>query len=182
MGLEVHVIAKRTAREVVTGGYPLADAAVVVASATTIGELEVNGVNDMVAQLEGLCRKEQAVISRLNIIDHVWVTGEPTGHPSADQYAVELHGDIISQTNIGMWEQQLRRVGMLLADRGFVHLWHCKIGRNETLLKLIARHVGKDVYAGTGNHSAFNFQWFGSYVVAGPDGTMTRDVARPAMR
>jgi hypothetical protein len=172
---------------VLTGGQPWSDFVLWAAAAATVGDLQVEGVTDMIAQLQAVCRREQGVIGRLNVMDHTWQTGDPAeggdGDPGPDRLAVQLHGDIISVENIGMWEERLRAVGRLMADRGFVHLWHCKIGRNERLLRLMARAIGKDVYAGTANHNALNFQYpGGEYVVAGPDGTFARGAARPAMR
>jgi hypothetical protein len=168
MGLDVTVMSKKEDF----------DLALLVAGATTVGELDVASVPDMAAQLAGLCRRERAVISRLCVVDHGRLEGDADG--SNAEYTIRIGESTLTTGFMYLYERPFRQVGALLADRGFIHFWHCWAGQNVGLLKMIARAAGKPVYAGTGRHNAvFNFNW-GGYVCVGPDGTVSYDVDRPA--
>lgn len=131
----------------------------------------------MVAQLEGLCRQERAVISRLSIIDHGRLEGNADG--TSAEYTIRIGENTMETGSMPMHERAFRRVGALIADRGFIHFWHCWAGQNVELLKMIAKAAGKPVYGGTGKHNPiFNFNW-GGYVCAAPDGTVAWDTGRP---
>ena len=60
-----------------------------------------------------------------------------------------------------------------------MHLQHCDVGQNRTLLLRVAQVFGVSVYAATGKYNpVLRFTW-GDYVRADPDGTFHTDVGRP---
>jgi hypothetical protein len=178
VGLEVKVLTKRTTWDLVTGDDRWGDFVLLATGATTVGELDVTSVQDMVAQLEGLCREERAVISRLIIIDHsAKVADADGGNP---EYRLRIGDSSVETGSMYMYAKHFRRVGALLADRGYIHFWHCYAAKNVDLLTMIAKAAGRPVYGGTGKHNPVaNFNW-GGYVCAAPDGTVAWDTGRPA--
>jgi hypothetical protein len=175
--LDVKALTKKSLSDLVTGESFWSELATLACGAVTVGELDVTNVSDMVGQLEGLCRKERGVISRLSVIDHGRLEGNADG--SNAEYVIRIGESTVQTGTMYLHYRFFRQIGALLADRGFVHFWHCWAGQNVELLKVIAEAVGKPVYAGTVRHNpVFNFNW-GGYVCVAPDGTVTRDTARP---
>jgi hypothetical protein len=171
MSLEVSVISSRSITE---------DFASWAKAATMIGEVEVLNVADMAAKLVALrnaqaVTAESALIGRLNLMDH-----STTSEDDEDEIeGVRCGSDTITTQNLANFETSLRKVHYCMSARGFVHLWHCQIGKNETLIKELARIFGVDVYAGTGNQNAIlGFNW-GEDVVCSPGGVVKRNVPRP---
>ncbi len=170
MSLEVSVISNRSI---------LDDPVSWFAGATRIGEIEVSNVIDMATKIKALrdaqaVTTESAVIGRLNIMDHSVTDGKTiTGFKCGT--------DVVTMSNLAEFEPSFRKIGYCMSKRGFVHLMACQIGKNETLLKGVARIVGCDVYAGTGDHNPIYRFNFGDYVVCTPDGHIKRNVPRPSM-
>jgi hypothetical protein len=136
-----------------------------VQSVFRIGEIYMTDVDSMVRNV--INATQSTLIDRLNIIDH------------GDRDGIEIGGDWIDDTNLSEYAEKLRRLAGYFAPTGFVHLQHCSVGQNRTLLLALARIWGVSVYAGTGYENA-NFRFnVGDYVRADPDGTFISNVARP---
>jgi hypothetical protein len=169
MSLEVSVISNRSFID---------DPVSWLAGATTIGEIDITSVADMSAKLVNLrdaqsATTEDALIGRLNIMDHSTTSDGETVD------GIRCGSDVIEVGNLAQFETNLRKIHYCMSNRGFVHLWACQIGKDEALLRGLARIFGVDVYAGTGNHNAIlNFNW-GDYVVCSPDGVFKTNVPRP---
>ena len=106
-------------------------------------------------------------MSRLNILDH------------GNENSMEIGGDTLDEKNIDRFSKVLSLLKGNFAQRGFVHLQNCDIGKNEKLLAAFARIVIVPVYAGTGYHHGVLRLNTGDYVRADPGGTISRDVGRP---
>jgi hypothetical protein len=71
---------------------------------------------------------------------------------------------------------RLRRLRGHFAKDGFVHLQHCKIGQNETLLKKLSAILGVPVVAGTSYHNLVYRFNLGHYVKC--DATSCKTIGR----
>ena len=80
----------------------------------------------------------------------------------------------VSYTHLDVYKRQGK-----FDQSGFVHLQNCEIGNNEKLLAAFARIINVPVYAGTGSHNSVLRLNTGDYVRANPDGSISRNVARP---
>lgn len=106
-------------------------------------------------------------MSRLNILDH----GNTTGF--------EVGSDWVTIGTITGYQAKLQELRPYFEEGGFVHLQHCEIGQNTTLLARLAAILNASVYAGTGKHNPVYRFNFGDYVKVDPDGTVHRNVSRP---
>src|SRR5690348_4167085 len=68
-----------------------------------------------------------------------------------------------------------------MSSRGFVHLWACQIGKDEQLLRGLARIFGVDVYAGTGDHNPI-FNLTGATMWSAPPMASSRRTYRDPRR
>lgn len=135
------------------------------AAATRTGEVYMSNVLTMVTNVR---RKAGArPIDRLNIIDH------------GNEAEVAIGSDWIDEANFATFEPLLMFLWGKFSPKGFVHLQHCKAGRNRRLMTLFAQAFGVPVYAGTGGHNAACRLNFGEYVVCGPNGTCRGNAGRP---
>lgn len=152
-----------------------------LASATREDEIYMKSVPDMVTKVINklnsmrpytrVCNPAQnrpaPRMSRLNILDH----GSPTGF--------QVGSDRVTIANFATHQKEFQKLARYFDTGGFVHLQHCKIGKNEVLLKKLAKAVNADVYAGTGNHNPVYRFNFGDYVKVTPGGKVEKDVSRP---
>ena len=147
------------------------------ASMVREGEIYMTNVESMVANVLAALRKhyrncapgrvEYNSMARLNILDH----GNKDG--------IQVGSDWISPSNVTSYEPALKKLRGRFDKGGFVHLQHCEVGQNRTLLTSLARIFGVSVYAGTSyQNPVYRFN-FGDYVRADPNGTFTQDVGRP---
>ena len=147
-----------------------------MASATREGEIYMQDVASMVRNVlaalvpyRRVCAPGQSNLkmNRLNILDH----GNDNG--------LEIGSDWITPRTVRRHEPELAKLNGNFAARGFVHLQHCNVGSNRSLMCELARIFGVDVYAGTGKHNPVYRFNTGSYIRATPGGTYTVDVGRP---
>ena len=139
---------------------PLEDIATV-----RLGEIYMTAVSSLVRNVFKHTGKN--LISRLNILDH------------GSEYGIQIGNDVITLAALPKYEPTLNLLKGHFTKEGFVHLQHCKIGKNGPLLIQLAKIFGVSVYAGTGNHnSVYRFN-FGDYVRALPNGKFLKDVSRP---
>jgi hypothetical protein len=136
-----------------------------LASATRIGEIYMTSVTTMVDNVKKKIGNNK--ISRLNILDH----GNKSG--------IQIGNDWVSNTSLPNYQGKLRELQPYFEANGIVHLQHCNVGQNRTLLLSLARIFGVSVYAGTGKHNPIYRFNFGEYVRADPDGTFASDAGRP---
>lgn len=135
------------------------------AAVTRAGELYMSNVQTMVDNVLAHLRARKpysrtcspstptsAAMSRLNVLDH----GNKSG--------VEIGTDWITSGTFGTFRPQLRRLAGHFDDDGFVHLQHCEVGQNVTLLQLFADVFGVPVVAGRGLHNPVYRANFGYYV------------------
>jgi hypothetical protein len=92
-----------------------------IASASTIGEIEVTSVADMASKLVDLrnarsTTTESALIGRLNIMDHSIMSNDET----VDGIKIGL--DVITIRELARFEMSLRKIHYCMSRRGFVHL------------------------------------------------------------
>lgn len=135
------------------------------ASATRIGEIYMSSVETMVDNVKKEVGNKK--ISRLNILDH----GNKDG--------IQIGNDWITDKTLSIFETKLGELKPYFENNGFVHLQHCEIGQNRTLLLRLAKIFGVSVYAGTGLHNPVYRFNFGGYVRADADGTFNSDAGRP---
>lgn len=125
-------------------------------------------VQNVIDRLEFFRRfNKNRKMSRLNILDH--------GNPKQ----MEIGSDCIDEKNIDSFSKILGLLKGKFDRNGFVHLQNCEIGNNEKLLAAFARIINVPVYAGTGSHNSVLRLNTGDYVRANPDGSISRNVARP---
>lgn len=98
-------------------------------------------------------------LSRLNILDH----GNPSG--------IHIGADWLDATTLPRFAPILGRLAGHFSPTGFVHIQHCQIGRNQTVLAGLAKAFGVSVFAGTGSHNPVYRINFGDYVRADPSGS-----------
>lgn len=135
------------------------------ASATRIGEVYMSNVVTMVANVMQEVRNKK--ISRFNILDH------------GNSQGIQIGNDWITVKTLPAFAPELKKLKPLFEKDGFVHLQHCNIGQNRTLLLSLAKLLGVSVYAGTGKHNPVYRFNFGEYVKADPDGTFHSKADRP---
>lgn len=135
------------------------------ASATRIGEIYMSNVVTMVKNVQKEIRDKK--ISRLNILDHGNIQG------------IQIGKDWISVKSLPVYASELAKLNPLFENKAFVHLQHCNVGQNRTLLLSLAKILGVSVFAGTGKHNPVYRFNLGDYVRADPDGTFTTEVDRP---
>lgn len=136
------------------------------AAVTRTGEIYMTDVRSMVANVIGALGRTGR-IDRLNILDH--------GNSSE----IEIGSDVVDVSTFPTFESSFRMLRSKFSSSGFVHLQHCNIGSNHTLLTLFARTFGVPVYAGTGAHNpVYRFNW-GDYEVCDPAAVCNSDVPRP---
>jgi hypothetical protein len=136
-----------------------------IASAVRGGELYMTSVASMVRVVIAHIGSRQ--MERLNILDH------------GSSRSLQIGADRIDTSTLSRFEPQLVRLQGRFSSGGFVHLHHCRVGQNRTLLVRLARIFGVPVYAGTGLQHAVLPVNTGDYVRARPDGTYTSGVGRP---
>jgi hypothetical protein len=126
------------------------------ASATRFGEVYMTDVASMVTNV--LAKAKTKRISRLNVLDH------------GNEKSLQVGTDRISEKSLAKYETQLQKLNGRFAPNGFVHLQHCKIGKNWVLLARIAKIVGVPVIAGEGyQNPVYRFNT-GDYVKCLPSG------------
>ena len=135
------------------------------AGATRVGELYMTGVAHMVRVV--LAHIGSRRMDRLNISDH----GNST--------SLQVGRDRINITTLASFKPHLCRLRGHFSPGGFVHLQHCRVGQNATLLTALAGVFGVSVYAGTGLQNAVYRFNTGQYVRADPNGTYTCPVDLP---
>jgi hypothetical protein len=136
-----------------------------LAAATRIDEIYMTDILSMVTNVKLKAGKQ--LISRLNILDH----GNANG--------IEIGSDWIHLENLHQYEPTLFLLRPLFEKDGIVHLQHCNVGSNQTLLLELSRIFGVPVYAGTGEHNpVYRFNW-GNYNRAKPNGKFEKNVGRP---
>jgi len=136
-----------------------------VAAASRTGEVYMTSVESMVTNV--LNAIGQSLMTRLNILDH------------GSEYQIQIGTDIVAPANFKRYETTFRLLRGHFAQGGFVHLQHCKVGRNQRLLHMFAEAFGVPVVAATGKHnSLFRFN-LGEYVRCSPQGTMESGIDRP---
>jgi hypothetical protein len=134
-------------------------------AATRLGEVTMTDVASMVSNV--LNKANGRDISRLNIMDH------------GNSRSFQIGNDRISLQTLGRFRPTLARINGHFTAAGFVHLQHCRIGNNQSLLLELSRIWGVPVYAGTGDHnSVYRFN-FGEYVRC--DLTCRTNVRRPGL-
>jgi hypothetical protein len=136
-----------------------------VASTLRVGEVYMRDVRSMVQNV--LHKAGGAQISRLNVIDH----GNPHG--------VQFGSDQVTVDTIGMHSATLGRLRGRFTKGGFVHLQHCEIAQNQSLMIAFSRVFGVDVYGGTGYHNPIYRVNLGEYVVCKHSGPCIGGVPRP---
>lgn len=135
------------------------------AAATRLGEVYMTDVSSMVTEVKK--KANGKLISRLNILDH----GNKTG--------IEIGDDWITTASLGKYRKELSKLVTCFTAKGFVHLQHCNIGANKTLLIQLAKLFKVRVYSGTGKHNPVYRFNFGEYVCAYPNGDFKKKVGRP---
>ena len=135
------------------------------AAATRIGEIYMSDVKTMVVNVSAQAGSKK--IDRLNILDH------------GNKIGLEIGNDWITTGSLSSFRRDLARLRPLFNPTGFVHLQHCQIGNNSSLLIALAGVFGVDVYGGTGNHNPVYRFNFGNYNKATPKGTFHLNVGRP---
>ena len=135
------------------------------ASVTRVGEVYMSSVKTMVANVRKEVRNKK--ISRLNILDH------------GNSQGIQIGNDWITEKTLTLYEPELKKLKPHFEKKGLVHLQHCNVGQNRTLLLSLAKLLGVSVYAGTGKHNPVYRFNFGDYVRADPDGTFHTKVGRP---
>jgi len=136
------------------------------AAATRVGEIYMTDVVSMVTNVLGAVGVKGS-IDRLNILDH----GNSTG--------VQIGTDWVDASTFPSFDSLFRRLQPKFSTSGFVHLQHCNIGSNTTVLTLFARAFGVPVYAGTGAHNPVYRFNFGDYAVCDPSAVCKSKVPRP---
>ena len=125
-----------------------------IASAVRVGEVYMTSVRSMVTNV--LQKAGNKKITRLNILDH--------GNSSSLQFG----NDRVNLANVRKFEPLLGKLKGHFADDGFVHLQHCEIGRNDSMMVELARIWDTTVYAGTGKHNPVYRVNTGQYTRAVP--------------
>ncbi|MCH2201845.1 MAG: DUF4347 domain-containing protein [Fuerstiella sp.] len=139
-----------------------------VVAASRIGEVTMTNVASMVRNV--LNRANGRSISRLNIVDH------------GNSQSFQIGNDRISQQTLGRFRPTLARLNSHFTATGFVHLQHCRIGNNQSLLLELSRIWGVPVYAGTGDHNSLYRFNFGEYVRCEPQAVACQtNVRRPGL-
>lgn len=129
------------------------------------GEIYMTAAVSMVNNVIGAAGS--SLITRLNILDH------------GNRQSMQLGDDWVSDENFQDFRLTLGRLRRHFAVGGFVHLEHCQIGNNHTLLRILARLWGVSIYAGTSYTSpVIRVQW-GDYVRCDRDGRIYTNVGRP---
>ena len=128
---------------------------------------EVKNPTDMADKVVAKSREVGAPIQRLNFLSH------------GSHKSINIGFWVIDDDTIKGCETEMRRLRGVLSGESLIHLMGCNIGKNEELLKAMARMTGVPVYGQTGEYnSALRFT-VGDYVRAMPGGTVERGVARP---
>ena len=129
------------------------------ASITHLDEVYMDSAESMVANV--LKKRDVYDIRRLDILDH------------GNEQSFQLGDDWISDESITKFAPVLGRLKPAFGASGFVHLQHCGIGMNKSLLVKLAQIWDVSVYAGTGSHNPVYRINYGSYVRADPNGSVT---------
>lgn len=141
-----------------------------LAGATRTGEIYMSDVSSMVVNVISKVHRSgfpKTTIHRLNILDH------------GDDSGVEIGSDWIDTSTFKRFEPSLMLLRFFFSRSGFVHLQHCNVGSNHTLLTMFARAFGVNVYAGTGAHNPLYRFNLGEYDRCSPSGVCVHDVNRP---
>jgi hypothetical protein len=107
-----------------------------LAAATRVGEVYMTDVKSMVTNVLG--KAAGRPIKRLNVLDH----GNEDGG--------DFGSDWVDTTTFKKFEPFFVLLRGHFAPEGFVHLQHCDIGQNTTLLIMFAKAFGVPVIGGTG--------------------------------
>lgn len=136
-----------------------------MAGATRLGEIYMKDVASMISSV--LTKAGKLTIDRLNILDH------------GDEQGIEIGTDWITLNSIKTFEPILARLRGRFSSGGFVHLQHCNVGSNHSLLCELSRIFGVPVVAGMGKHNPVYRFNLGHYERCDPSGHITSDVSRP---
>lgn len=133
----------------------------------------VSGVTQMVSKVV-VDVGASGSIKELNILDH--------GGVENNVGWVQLGSDRLTEPEAlkGGTEpwRALASLKGLFADEGYLFFMNCGAGQSTDILTWAAKLTGTRVYGGTGYEYAAGFN-DGYYVLAWPDGTITKRVARP---
>jgi hypothetical protein len=98
------------------------------ASVTRIGEVYMSSVKTMVANVQKEIRNKK--ISRLNILDH------------GNSQGIQIGNDWITVKTLNLYVPELKKLKPHFERKGIVHLQHCNVGQNRTLLLSLAKLLG----------------------------------------
>jgi len=131
-----------------------------------VGEVDMDSVKSMVHNVMAKLGPN-GLMERLNIMDHGNKDGFSVGK------------DFVTVANFADFATVFAPLGPKFTGEGFVHLQACDIGKNQPLLKLMAKTLRVPVYGGTGKHNPIYRINLGDYVVCYPGGGCQTDVPRP---
>lgn len=129
-----------------------------------IGEIDASSTEDLVKKVVRKAIEQSAQIHELAIY----------AHGASNQ--INFGKDYIHAWSAVQGAKKLSGLKGVMDANGRVILWVCEVGQSENLLVAIARAVGAQVYANTGDISPNLRLGWGVWVAAGPDGLVDRGV------
>lgn len=152
------------------GGF---DAAGFFGSLTTVGEVYMVGVSDMVNNVLAAAKWQK--IRRLRIVDHgSYKEVKKDAGKASTRCKLQFGNTKVEVANFAQFAKTLAKLNEKFYDKSHVHLAHCYAGKDHELLRLFAKAWQVPVYAGTGKRAQWSRTQFGDLVVCSPGGKVQK--------